>query len=62
MDRVIAILIAGAFIAMAMYGCVGYGIHLGYQKCKRPSMAVTLTLMFAGLFGLGFVLVYLLFD
>lgn len=57
---ILHILITGVLLYITMYGCIGYGIHLGYKQCKQPPFAVTVWCMLMGLFGIGMFITYLM--
>lgn len=57
---ILHILIAAVLLYTTMYGCIGYGIYLGYKKCKQPPFAVVVWCMLMGLFGTGMFIIYLM--
>lgn len=57
---VIYMMITAVLLYTTMYGCIGYGIHLGYKKCRRPPLIAVMSCMMIGLFGIGMFITYLI--
>lgn len=57
---ILRILITAVLLYMTMYGCIGYGIHLGYKKYKRPPFTVVLWCMLVSLFSISMFIAHLI--